>query len=117
MKQDKLVKNKVFVQSDIKLFVSKNRNNAIIAKYMKNKEDAYYPTLWIIKNHINHNGNNYFWEGNLQYKENWDWIMPVVKKIFKTKDKKLIKPVQDALLTLNLKKIYKSVVNFIKTKK
>lgn len=55
--------------------------SALIAQYLGFKEDEKYPTLWIIKDQINQNGNNHFWEGNLKYNESWDWLMPVIEKI------------------------------------
>jgi hypothetical protein len=57
--------------------------SALIAQYLGFKEDERYPTLWIIKDQINQNGNNHFWEGNLKYNESWDWLMPVIEKISK----------------------------------
>jgi hypothetical protein len=57
--------------------------SALIAQYLGFKEDERYPTLWIIKDQINQNGNNHFWEGNLKYNESWDWLMPVIEKITK----------------------------------
>jgi len=55
--------------------------SALIADFMGNKLDGEYPNLWIIEQHLNQNNNHHFLEGNLKYKENWDWLMPVLEKL------------------------------------
>lgn len=74
---DKSLNSKTVPES----LVASVSGSALIAQYLGFKQDEKYPTLWIIKDQINQNGNNHFWEGNLKYNESWDWLMPVVEKI------------------------------------
>ena len=68
-------------ENQVQSCLSAVSGSALIAQYLGFKEDERYKTLWIIKDQINHNGNNHFWEGNLKYAESWDWLMPVIEKI------------------------------------
>lgn len=49
------------------------------------------------------------------YHESWDWLMPVIEKLFATETSgNMYKRLNDALITLNINEIYDEVVAFIR---
>ena len=52
---------------------------------------------------------NGFWNETSVFETSWDWLMPVVNEC------KITDNIDEALLTCNIDRVYKAVVQFIKT--
>ena len=57
----------------------------------------------------------------MQYRYSWDWLMPVVNEIIKSRDEQNadwdLTDLKYALCTTNIEWVYKAVINFIKQTK
>lgn len=89
--------------------------NTIIAEFMglQFSKGEYYRPLY--------NSGDWIPENELQYHEEWNWLMPVVKKCFQSTLEygEVIYPlpyhkINNALLTVNREDVYTEVVEFIK---
>ena len=65
----------------------------------------------LIAEFMEYNYQNDF-EHLMMYHTSWDWLMPVIEKCLTTDGKHY--KLNDALLTCNIKEVYKTVVEFIK---
>ena len=52
----------------------------------------------------------------LRYNDSWDWLMPVVEKIYRDRglDDEIILMIRNSIAELNIESMYKAVVEFIK---
>ena len=95
-------------------------NNKLIAEFMEVKFDK--GTFYNMGYDIFSNGNLYR-SHELKYHESWDWLMPVVEKIMilvmEDDSNELYNSeewdnITHTLVQIQIKSVYKAVVNFIK---
>lgn len=89
-------------------------NNKLIAEFMN------LPTERFNSGILNYGFDEAWYElEELSYHESWDWLMPVVEGCLKEipstmKEELFTSDIHDALWTINIDEVYKSVVTFIK---
>ena len=62
------------------------------------------------------NSGSWYEEHELSYNESWDWLMPVIEKIYKERglDDEIVLMIRDSVAELNIESTYKFIVEFIK---
>jgi hypothetical protein len=58
-------------------------------------------------------------ENNLKYHSSWDWLMPVVEKIYNEEglDNELVLVVRDSVAEINIKNTYDSIIDYLNQQK
>ena len=53
---------------------------------------------------------------NMKFQTSWDWLMPVIEKIYKERglDDEIVLMIRDSVAELNIESTYKFIVEFIK---
>jgi len=102
------------------------KENKLIADFMDfpaqrdaidDRTIAYYVGESIMHTDNKYNANDYdvFHPHDMKFHNSWDWLMPVVQKIYQLGlDNESALLVRDALAEANLDNTYKAVVEFIK---
>ena len=85
------------------------KNNVLIAEFMG------YENVGTLNNPMYDYYDNYFKDGcksvnDLCYHKSWDWLMPVIDKCYQ---EHMSKHIADAVMTCDIDKVYKVVVEFI----
>lgn len=90
-------------------------SNRLIAEFME------LPTQVFKSGNVNYyfrefNSGSWYEEHELSYNESWDWLMPVIEKIYKERglDDEIVLMIRDSVAELNIESTYKFIVEFIK---
>lgn len=99
-------------------------NNKLIAEFMGAVGSPMYnPIEWdiyitgFLDVDANHENAQHFYKPNeMKYHSSWDWLMPVVERCYQCDFEEggdLHMMLNDAIMTINIKEVYKVVVEFI----
>jgi hypothetical protein len=93
-------------------------DNKLIAEFMELPTEVFNSGL-LNYYHREYNSGTWYEEHELSYNVSWDWLMPVVDEIIKSRDKQNadwdLTDFKYGLQSTNIDMLYKAVIEFIKT--